>query len=213
MGKLIIESDFSDYYDTASKDLDYSCNDLIYRRMAKESEQINKSLSKLATLSVKVADMRQVKDFIIDKPKDLVVYLNPKSHSIEDRTVCGFYDAYEMYPDSFAMPFIENVRTLTKFVQIGYKRLRMVYEYDSLKLACTRLISITELTPYMNFEIADSVFSIDYLEVDGKLTAVDYNGVQNLSKLGIQNYIQPYEICGELVRALYVRERNNMQKK
>jgi hypothetical protein len=59
-----------------------------------------------------------------------------------------------------------------------------------------------EIQPDYNYLLGLPIYSIDYISTPYGLLATDLNTTQDLSSLGVQNIIQPYDIIKEIYNAL-----------
>lgn len=193
-----IESDFSDYYDCKGN----SDSIGVYRRYT-SSDSRAKILRWLRGKDIKTVDIKAVKEFDNSNSK-LVVYNNSSLHGFKGKSVMDIEEARELYPNLPASKFYEEANGETiKVLQIGSRRFRMTLKNEDLHLLKEgRVTDIIELTPQLNYGIMEPIFSIDYIFNGVDMLAVDFNKVQKLDTLGIQDIMTPEEVINEIRGAL-----------
>lgn len=195
---LHIQSDFSDYYDCIS-----SQNGIIYKRNMSDCKQRGSALKYLRGLGIKTLEVKQVNSFSYLDDK-LVVYTDPKKHNGKGKKICTYSEAILNYGNFLASKYIENTNDLTvKYLQIGRRRFTLTFKkYNEDLLSLGKLVDISESTEEYNRLIGLPIFSIDYISNGVEMIATDFNEVQNLGILGINNYLSTDDIVEEIIGAL-----------
>lgn len=191
---VCLESDFVDYYD-------YLCSSqgtVQYIRKYSDSASRSKDMQYLKTLGVKTIEIRAVREFVnVDK---LVVYTDPYKHNKQGKILVDYDEAIELYPNCPASKFYTESNGLTlKYLQVGKFRYKIYLQLtSSTTLEHENVVGIDILEPAYNLYIKQPIFSIDYtIDGDG-LLAIDYNRVQNLSRLGMQNILTAEAVISEI---------------
>jgi len=186
---ICINSDFTDYYDSLSD----AKSVVVYNRF-RDKEDRGKLLNLLKTKGVKTIELKSVKEYAGQKGM-LVVYTRPELHNSQGKMVIDINEAYSLYPNNLASKFSEEADgTTLKFLQIGQTRFKIIYKTtEPYSLKVGDIQSIERLNDNES-SINIPIFSIDYINVGGSMVAIDFNRVQNLSLLGIQEYINSIDI-------------------
>ena len=202
MGKLKIESDFIDYYDILSSDN----TNIVYKRFNKDREQRARDLKFLRNLGIKTLELKQVNQFVRDG-NPIVVYTNPKEHNGLGKEVMSIDKAIVSYGNCTASQYLkpDNGYTL-KYLQIGRYRYAIYFKKDvnEISLSPGQLVDVAKIEPEYNRMIGLPIYSIDYISHNGNMIATDFNCVENLSSLGLQDIISEDDIINEIVRSLVV---------
>lgn len=195
---LCIKSDFVDYYDNLS-----SNTGIIYNRMISDVKQRGSALRYLRSLGVKTLDIKQVSNFsYLDG--DLVVYTDSKKHHGNGKKIMSYEEALTYYSNYPASIYLEDSKGITiKVLQIGQRRFNLTFKKEDKSLTEGKLIGISEMTPAFNMLIGLPIFSIDYVASGCEMIATDFNEVENLSRIGINNYISSDDVCKEIINSLY----------
>lgn len=200
MGGLCIKSDFKDYYDILSED-----NSIItYNRYISQCKQRGSALKYLRSLGIRTLEIKQVNQFFRgDGP--IVVYTDPKGHHSVGKNVMTVDDAVQSYSNCIASKYYNTDNLTIKYLQIGKRRLTLCFKRNkSMSLELGTLIDIKENTAEYNRLIGLPIFSIDYISDGQEMIATDFNEVEDLHRLGIDNYISAYDIVQEIKDALTV---------
>lgn len=199
MSKLNINSDFTDYYDVLSDK-----NSIItYNRFLADSKQRGTALKYLRSIGIKTVELKQVNKFFRDDGP-IIVYTNPKGHHGEGKKILSVDEALQSYENSIACKYYEDTVTI-KYVQIGKRRFTLCFQkFDPVTLNMGRLISIRESTPEYNRLVGLPIFSIDYISNGHEMLATDFNEVENLQRIGMNNYISARDVVAEIEESLKI---------
>lgn len=200
MSDLYIESDFTDFYDTISKEK----SPIKYRRYISECKQRGTALKYLRSIGLSTIDIKPVNQYL-DSDGLLVVYTDPKQHSGQGKKLLTVEEAKVMYNNCIASNYYKTENNLTiKYVQIGKRRFTLYFKKNenSNPLSMGDLINIQETQSEYNRLVGLPIFSIDYISVGDKMLATDFNEVQSLESLGMYNYIQKEDVIKEIIDSL-----------
>ena len=198
MSGIFICSDYTDYYDV----LHDNKSDIKYVRKMSNSMQRGKALKYLRELGIKTIETKSVRDAFPYYDK-LVVYTDPKGHNGKGKKIMKSDKAIREYENYLCSPFYETDGTTIKYLQIGDKRITLqYYKDDTESLEQGTIIDISQSTPEYNMLIGLPIFSIDYININGIMTATDFNEVENLSKIGIDKYFNASEIIDIIQKSL-----------
>ncbi len=198
--KLNIESDFVDYYDHLAIGKD---GDATYVRKYSNSPSKGKAISELKKLNIQTILLGSVRDLASTYDK-LVVYTDTTKHKGDGKLLMSSGDAMLTYSNSLASPYYGDSNGVTnKFLQLGSRRFRVVLENVST-FKTGRVLDFQEIQPCYNYLIGLPIFSIDYISTEYGMIATDFNTVQDLKSLGVQNAIQPTDIISEIYNSLIV---------
>ncbi len=196
--KLGLQTDFTDYYDYLCIQQDKLIN---YVRRYSNSLSKGKALMELRKIGVKTIHLASVQE-IAPSNKKVVVYTDPKKHRGEGKILMSSNDAMITYPTNLCSAYNEDSFGVTnKFLQIGKRRFRIIVE-NTEPLKEGRAISIDEIAPEYNFNLRLPIFSIDYISTSGGLLAVDFNIIQELKHLNIQNILKPEIVVAEIYESI-----------
>lgn len=193
-----IESNFSDYYDSKASVESIG----VYKRYT-DNDSRAKILRWLREQGIKTVDIKAVREF--DNSVDnLVVYTNSSLHESKGKSVIELREARIMYPNMPASKFYSEANGETlKVLQVGSRRFRITLKQtEEYSLNEGEVVDIKELSPQLNYGIMEPIFSIDYISDGIDMLAVDFNRVQRLDTLGIQNIMTPEEVIDEIRGAL-----------
>jgi hypothetical protein len=196
---LCINSDYMDYYDKAS-----SGNGIIYNRMLSESKQRGSALKYLRGLGLKTIEIRQVSQFsYLDG--DLVVYTDPRKHNGQGKKIMTYGEAIASYSNFPASVYLKDNKGMTiKVLQVGKKRFSITFkkneDEESLNPGIISAIQVMEDS--YNMLVGLPIFSIDFIASGCEYVATDFNEVENLEKLYINNYLSEQDVCNEIIGAL-----------
>lgn len=188
-------TDFQDYYDElliqSGEDEE---GDRVYRRQLGDADGKFEELKFLRSIGIETIDIKPVVRMV--NIHNLVVYTNPKKHMGEGKQVMTLSDAYEMYYNSICSEYYAGNDKTYKFLQVGFKRFSLVLKNEGLRES--EVISMTALPDGRMDGIEHPIYSIDYVNKDGRLVACDFNKVQRLQHLGLEKYIPSALIVNEL---------------
>jgi len=194
-----IVSDFKDYYDNLSNDVDPL---LIYSRNYSDSMSRGESLKWVRDNGIKTIKLGLARQFI-SSHKKVVVYTEPKLHQFKGKLIVDTSTAVDLYSTNLVSPYYENTRGVTvKFLQIGSRRYRITFKNDNQTIEEGTITSVEELTPELNYLIRLPIFSLDYIFDGEEMVCVDYNTVQNIGSLGFKDILSPPEIMEEIKKSL-----------
>ena len=201
MSNLKIESDFIDFYDNLNNDNSV----LIYKRYLKNCKQRGTDMKYLRSLGVKTIELKQVNQ-LIGYNGQIVVYTDPKAHNGYGKMIMNVDEAMLSYSNCLASPYYFTENNLSiKYLQIGKRRFNLCFQKpEPLSLNCGTLIDIKESEPQYNRLIGLPIFSIDYISTGREMIATDFNEVQNLQILGMNNYISSESIIEEVIQSLAI---------
>ena len=194
-----IVSDFVDYYDYLSNNIDPL---LIYRRNYSDSLPRGESLKWVRDNGIKTIELGLARQFIATHNK-VVVYTDTKAHEFRGKLIVDTRIASDIYSTNLVSPYYSETRGVTvKFLQVGSKRYRITFKNEEETISEGIITKIEELTPDLNYLIRLPIFSLDYI-FDGKeMICVDFNTVQNIGNLGLKDILTPQEVIDEIKKAL-----------
>jgi len=198
MSNIKILSDFNDFYD----DLSDNNSIITYNRMLQGCKQRGTALKYLRSLNIKTIETKQVSQFY-DDDETLVVYTDPFGHNGEGKRILGVTEAKQNYSNCVASKYYVSDGLSIKFLQIGKIKINLCYKKTSDKtLDMGTLVDVTIDSGDYNRLIGIPIFSIDYISVNNKMLATDFNEVENLGRLGIQQYLTKEQIVDEIAKSL-----------
>ena len=84
-------------------------------------------------------------------------------------------------------------------LQVGTRYYRLVIRINEKNpLEIGEVIDVAYIGRQLNMLIKCPIFSIDYINVDGKMLAVDFNTVECLEKLNIQSLLSKEKIVSDI---------------
>ena len=199
MGKIKIESDFKDCYD----DLSNNDSETIYKRYRKGGMPRGKALKYLRSLGIKTIELKQVSQFTpIDG--EIVVYTDPYAHESKGKQILTFDTAIGNYGNYLASLYHKAEGQLTlKYIQVGNRKFNIIFRKNELlTLKSGDIQYIEERNPGYHDRINLPIFSIDYIEINGEMVATDFNEVENLTKLSLNDKISNEEIIDQIYNIL-----------
>ena len=201
MSRICIQSDFNDYYDILSDDK----SALVYKRYMCDCKQRGTDLKYLRSIGIKTIELKQVSQFS-SLDGNIVVYTDPKGHNGNGKKIMNVNEAMLNYSNCLASKYYETEDNFTiKYLQIGKRRFTLCFKkIDKLSLSPGILVDIKESSNEYNRLIGLPIFSIDYISNNNEMIATDFNEVQNLSSIGMQNYISPDNIMTEILESLAI---------
>lgn len=194
---FVIKSDFEDFYDT---EVDTG---KVYERFYSKSMSRGEALRKLRLMNIPTIKLQSVNDINV-YAENVVVYTDPYKHLCEGKKVLRLTEAKQMYGNYLASEYIKS-DSIMKYLQIGERIFRLFYRknIEEVSLRCGELYDIQEIGYKMfNPQIRLPIFSIDYIEKDRSIIAVDFNEVQRLEGLGIESFITKEEVLYEIEKAM-----------
>lgn len=201
VGGMLIQSDFTDYYDNLCQSTGY----ITYNRFYKNSEPRATALSRLRAMGIQTVTLKAVTDYnIFSGFEKLVVYTNQIEHNSRGKEILTLQDAMTLCPNCAAIPFYEESDGVTlKMLQIGSRRFRLILKNDDPSLLREgKLIDIQEIQSSISYSVGLPLYSIDYIQTREGLLAIDFNYVQRLDTIGIPQFIKPEEAYIEIRDAL-----------
>ena len=202
MSKIIrLESDYTDYYDSIFSDEGKST----YRRISTECMPRGRAIKYLKELGVPTIEVGQVNTFNSLQYSKLVVYTNSRQHGGKGKVVVSTDEAKRYYSNYLAAPYIENTNGASlKYIQIGGIAIQLSLRNngDKAEIKSGEVVESNRSDIGMNKQINIPIFSIDYIPVNGIITAIDFNSSENLSRYGIDKIVTPDEILAELSKII-----------
>ena len=200
MNSINILSDFNDFYD----DLSDKNSVLKYERMLQNCKQRGTALKYLRSLNIQTIEIKQVSQFI-DSDGPLIVYTNPLGHNGEGKKILTVTEARQSYNNCVASKYLFGDGLSIKYLQIGKLKINLCYKKTSdVTLDMGTLVDVTIDVGDYNRLIGIPIFSIDYISVNNKMLATDFNEVENLGRLGLQQYLTKEQIVDEVAKALLI---------
>jgi len=197
MNNIKIMSDFSDFYDSLSDEK----SALTYERYLHKCKQRGTALKYLRSLNIKTIETQQVSQFLNDET--LVVYTDPFGHNGEGKRIMSAQEAKQSYNNCVASKYFVSDGLSIKYLQIGKLKINLCYKKNSdITLDMGELVDVTIDVGDYNRLIGIPIFSIDYISVENKMLATDFNEVENLGRIGIQNYLKEEQIVDEISKSL-----------
>lgn len=197
--EIRLVTDFNDYYDEL-------CNDagkVPYVRKYKNCMSKAEALRYLTNFGTPVIETKPVTKFNSFDRK-LVVYTDPYAHCGKGKIICSYGEAVTSYPNYLASPYIEGTEGVSlKFLQVGSRRFRIMMKNNNFDnfVKPGIVTQIDELSPAFNYAISLPIFSIDYISCGNEMIAVDFNEVQDLSRLGFEDIMKPEEVIHEIEKS------------
>lgn len=140
----------------------------------------------------------------------LIVYLNNYYHTRSSIVVLDAKKAFNLYKDKYSSEFIkcdEEKATTYTYLKIGRLDFGIVYTANDNSLFSNELNNSTikvacsgEGTGY-HPKIKFPIFSIDYINNNNQLYAIDFNISPSITETKIQVFLSPQEIYKEIARA------------
>lgn len=193
-----IDSDFIDIYDNLSE---YSANRVYSRFYSRQKGKVYE-LNKLKRLGVKTIKLEPVYNKSYAS-KDLVVYSDQKKHLGKGKVILRYNEAKLMYNNYLASEYEEeSASNVLKYLQIGERRFRLELEYEKRSLEKFTVKDIYEESRSYNKSIPIPIYSIDYININSEMIAIDLNEVENLSRLNITSILSTSEIMDEIEKTL-----------
>ena len=200
MSKLCIKSDFTDFYDK----LGDNTSPIVYNRFLNQSKQRGASLKYLRSIGIRTLELQQVNNFFRgDGP--IVVYTDPKAHHGQGKKIMSVDEAMQTYGNCIASNYYNTDGLTIKYLQIGKRRFTLCFKKDeTYTLDTGKLISVSESEPEYNRLIGLPIYSIDYISNGQVMIATDFNEVEDLKSLGMDNYISADDVIREITESLIV---------
>lgn len=199
MSNIKINSDFTDFYDVMSDNNAI----LTYNRYLKDSKQRGTSMKYLRSLGIKTIELKQVNSFMREDGP-IVVYTNPTQHHGLGKQIMSVEEAKMSYGNYTASKYYATEGNYTiKVLQIGSRRFSLTFQCkEQVSLSLGKLVDIKELPAEYNKLINIPIFSIDYVSNGKEMIATDFNEVENLQQILMNEYISSEEIINELSNSL-----------
>lgn len=193
--ELCIRSDFKDFYDSICSD-----SGTLYNRYINKGMQRGTAIRYLQSIGVKTVEIQQVSQISSMYANKVVVYTDTTKHESKGKKIMTLDEAQRLYPSYLASIFHEDTNGITlKYLQIGVKRFRLWFKKDIESLETGPLYHIEMLEDYNSRAINVPIYSIDYIMTSTGALATDLNAVQNLEKIGMQDYISAEQVVKEII--------------
>lgn len=196
---LRVDSDFKDFYDN----LTTNKASVVYRRYTKDNLPRDQVFKRLASLNVRVVPFGQVKE-LAQTANKLVVYTDITKHNKEGKLILTSSEALLLYPNKLASAYVEKIEAVTyKVLRIGSIVVRLLMEDTGTKgnngeLPSGSVKDIEIIRKAPENILSEPIYSIDYIPTKDGLAAVDFNSVENLSSLRINEFISGEDIIREV---------------
>ena len=182
-----INSDYVDFYDDMNDDKSI----YIYSRFKSKMKQRGTALKHLRTLGIKTIELKPVSSFC-KWDGNIVVYTDVFAHDGMGKKVMAVEEAQAFHNNCLASKYYES--------QIGNVRVTLKYEKETeLTLDKGKLVDIDMNKTDYNRLIGIPIYSIDYISGNEVMLATDFNEVENLRNLGLDEYITKEQIV-ELIK-------------
>lgn len=195
-----LNSDFTDYYDEC---LDTNST-IVYNRFRNQGMSRGEALNYLRNNGIKTVKFGAFTNFGTDTSK-FVVYTNPSLHNFSGKRIQTFDEVAIQYANYMVSEFLDKYGGYTvKYLQVGERRFRIMFfnpEYRE-KLIEGSMVAIEELPKQYNYAIGLPIYSIDYISNGAEMVAIDFNEVQRLDTIGINNLISAENVAMEVRNAL-----------
>ena len=197
--KLNILSDFEDFYDSDSdaKSSESTGFEITYNRFRDQANKLQE-LNLLKSIGVPTINIVPVQSVAVADPRQkVIVYTDLSKHGGKGKVLVTFDEANLMYRNKMCSLLSSNYDGYTyKYVQIGKRRfwIKML----NVDLKASQVVQVQELSNQYNYLIKYPIFSIDYTFDNGKQVAVDFNSIQSLKNLSLDNLFSAVEIVKEL---------------
>lgn len=189
-----INSDYVDFYDDINDDKSI----YIYNRFKSKMKQRGTALKHLRTLGIKTIELKPVSSFC-KWDGNIVVYTDVFAHDGMGKKVMAVEEAQAFNNNCLASKYYESPISI-KVLQIGNVRVTLKYEKETeLALDKGKLVDIDMNKTDYNRLIGIPIYSIDYISGNEVMLATDFNEVENLMNLGLDEYITKEQIV-ELIK-------------
>lgn len=192
-------SDFTDYYDHLFLGTDA---ELVYTRKTSDCASKISDMKFLRSLGVPVIDI--IPTSYADDNDNVVVYSDLTKHGSGKSIQLGGTAKMD-YSHSFCSIFHPESSGITvKYLQIGSLQLSLTFVNDDYMrtVSTGKLLEYRQLQSCFNSMIKLPIFSIDYINCNGVMTAIDFNQAENLKQLGIDRLVKPETVYSEVKKAL-----------
>lgn len=226
--KLLLRSDFIDYYDHHFDTLDRPRIHMNYQRMSRVNYTrhdnflyMRETLNLLTPEFGIVEDMHRRFRFSTRLP-DVVVYIDDKAHQGDGKEKLGLEEAMRKYPQSLCSMYLkEEPSTSYRVVAIGEDGPRVWLKYQSLTHPWKSNVGDVEVEKVAwkgtkkpdrghipNIVSYNSpIFAVDFVAFNGNLYAIDFNHSPLLRWTGIEELVEPKMIVKEIrkwmIRAMH----------
>lgn len=188
-----IVSNFKDYYDEFANSM--LRDGITYERFENTGDK-SEELSYISNLGIETIKLMPVASVVgADK---LVVYTNPALHRGKGKQVLSYIKAIQMYGNKLCSEFVPGNEKTYKIVQIGLSRYSCVLENKGLEEQ--RIIGYTRLKNCFCELLDLPIYSIDYIKINNKFVACDFNKVQRLADIGFEQVLREEELVQELIK-------------
>lgn len=215
-----IISDFQDYYDTVATQFQGD-NIILHRNNANRLGKMDsiKFMKSLGIETIELCTVSQYMRKIASNDMELVVvYTDEYGHSGNGKVIMKIREAYELYSSYYCSKFEHSSLNKTyKILQIGYAKYSIIISNDtSLQKQSLVENKVDEIKLLGKFEFNYSgclhdvcpIHSIDYVRSDsGNMLACDFNVVQRLDTIGLNEIIKDAEVVNSLYE--YYKYNNN----
>lgn len=194
MISIRIDSDFTDYYDS----LQDTGSIYTYSRI-RVPQQRAIELRTLKSLGIQTIGIKPVSQYLPNER--IVVYKNALGHSSSGKEIMDASVAMLKYSNSAASIYYDSDYSI-KMIQIGKIQLVLYFKNIKNELALGKLVDIKVNQSDYNRSIGLPIYSIDYIVINNKMVATDFNTVEKLDKYGIKHIIDGETIINEISNAL-----------
>lgn len=193
------DSIFRDFYDNEFNNK----SKLIYNRVRKLFKNRMEELSFLESKHIKTVNFGSL--YSVGIHDRYVVYTDITSHNFEGKRIENYSTVVNIYSNFLLSEFLdESQGYMIKYLQVGRRRFRILYyneRYNNL-LVNGKMIDVQELEASYNDNIALPIYSIDFVSKGMEMIAVDFNEIENLSKIGADKFLSSEEVIEELYKAI-----------
>ena len=193
------DSIFRDFYDNEFNNK----SKLIYNRVRKLFKNRMEELSFLESKHIKTVNFGSL--YSVGIHDRYVVYTDITRHNFEGKRIENYSTVVNIYSNFLLSEFLdESQGYMIKYLQVGRRRFRILYyneRYNNL-LANGKMIDVQELEASYNDNIALPIYSIDFVSKGMEMIAVDFNEIENLSKIGADKFLSSEEVIEELYKAI-----------
>ena len=199
--RVFINSDFKDYYDSVASNT-LTEKSVVYNRILKNVPGKVTELRNINNLGLKTIKLQPVSKFD-PRTSKVVVYADTQGHRGEGKMVMSLSEANLMYRNKLASEYFECNKELTfKILTVGKRRFKIILRNRN-QLIENEVLELQELASGYNYNIACPIFSLDYVKNnEGEMLVCDFNIIQRLDYLGIQNIMSEEEVIKEIYGAL-----------
>lgn len=204
---VTLQSDFVDFYDAEFMHSTTQQFSYIYDRMLSKSRHRTEDLNYLRKHGIPTLSLSPVSSFLLLEPNvKILVYTVPNKHNGKGKLVLDNREAQDLYPNlpgRIWIPHSETDGITLKCVQVGQRRFKVILQGDSdaTDLLDKKTVSVEEIRgEYSNWN-KNPIYSIDYIPTKNGLMATDYNYVENLGNLGIDQIMSSKDVYNEIINS------------